>query len=191
MTDTTNDTQHPNEACVICGGHAGLETSPEGSACGICDIWVCDEHVDYAYMNELHKNAHAYGQEYEGVDPICTSCSAARSLPRNYPTPADQTGTVEVPEWVLLQSVRYALPRRSYAVNETAEHLIGIWTRLTKETRSIILRDISEEHALWARQNREHRSPIEERTWRDTFNKLVQLEDAMPPERRAHDQYRP
>lgn len=98
MTDTTDDTQHPNEACAICGGHAGLETSPEGSACDICDTWVCDEHVDYAYMRELHENANAYGQEYEGVDPICTQCSTERRFPSSYPTPADQSGQVTVPE---------------------------------------------------------------------------------------------
>lgn len=185
------ETEQHNETCAICNGHAGLETSPEGSVCEICDTWICDTHVDYAYMRELHENARAYGQEYEGVDPICTNCSAERRLPRDYPTPADQSGQVTVPEWVVLQSVRYALPRRSAAASQTAEHLVSIWAKLTKATRSVILRDISEEHALWARQNREHRSPIDERTWRDTLNRLLQIERELPEPQRAPDQYAP
>ena len=59
-----------HETCNICGGLAGFETGPEGEACATCSNWVCQEHVDYAYMSRMSEET---GREY--VDPICTECA--------------------------------------------------------------------------------------------------------------------
>lgn len=190
MTTHTLDAEGLKTRCDICNAPAGLETSPEGQPCDICDAWVDDQCVDYRYLRVLHENATKHGHAFEGTYAICTECSAKARLPNDYPAPAPERDEILVPEWVILQSFRYALTRHSTAVKTTAEHLISIWRTLTKETRSIILRDISEEHALWARQNRQHRSEIDERTWRDTLNQLQRLEDSLAPEHRAHDQHR-
>lgn len=61
---------HEENPCDICGGFAGFETSPEGEACATCSNWVCEEHVDWAYMRKLHIET---GKEY--AYPICTQCA--------------------------------------------------------------------------------------------------------------------
>lgn len=177
MTHTSNDTDGLKETCDICSGPAGHETSPEGQPCDSCDAWICDQHVDYRYLRILHENADKHGHAFEGTYAICTECSAKGRLPNDYPAPAPERDEILVPEWVILQSVRYALPRHTAAVKETADHLISIWRTLTPESRSIILRDITDEHSLRARQHRQHRSEIDERIWRDTLNQLTRLDD--------------
>lgn len=49
---------------------------------------------------------------------------------------------IEVPEWVLMQSCRYAWGRRSYAVGMTADHLRGTYRNLSNQAQEIILRDL-------------------------------------------------
>jgi len=77
--------QQHNESCALCGAFAGHESSPEGSACSTCDRWVCDTHVDYAYMRQLHEQASAKGVEFESADPICTACGGDGAIPAGYP----------------------------------------------------------------------------------------------------------
>lgn len=79
---TFDDEFVPNETCDICGGHAGFESSPEGSRCSVCDLLVCDDHVSYRYMRKLYEDS---GGEYEGTDPICTECEEEGRIPREYP----------------------------------------------------------------------------------------------------------
>ena len=51
--------------CEICGGFAGLEVSPEGQRCDICDRWICND-CEYT------------GIDYDG-DVVCKKCSAERN----------------------------------------------------------------------------------------------------------------
>jgi len=46
------------------------------------------------------------------------------------------------PDWMIHQSVRYCLGRRSYAVSECTEWLIENWPEIPENTRSIIMKDI-------------------------------------------------
>lgn len=40
----------PQEECEICGGFAGIDTSPEGMICSECYLWVCTDCVDWKGM---------------------------------------------------------------------------------------------------------------------------------------------
>lgn len=52
-------------------------------------------------------------------------------------------GNVPAPEWVIIQSCRYAWGRSSYAVGQTAVHLRIVWRQLSEHARTIILRDLA------------------------------------------------
>ena len=49
------------------------------------------------------------------------------------------------PDWMIHQSVRYCLGRRSYAVSECTEWLIENWPEIPENTRAIIRNDVEAE----------------------------------------------
>ena len=52
---------------------------------------------------------------------------------------------VIAPEWAIIQSCRYAWGRKTYAVAQTADHVRSVWPHLSERTRSVILRDLSDD----------------------------------------------
>lgn len=59
-----SDKDEHEETCVLCGGFAGFETSPEGESCYLCGNWVCSECVDWEMMRKL-----------EITVPVCVECT--------------------------------------------------------------------------------------------------------------------
>lgn len=52
---------------------------------------------------------------------------------------------INVPQWVILSTVRYALGRHSYVVSDTVNLVRSLWHELDDLTKRIVVKDINEE----------------------------------------------
>lgn len=52
---------------------------------------------------------------------------------------------INVPQWVILSAVRYALGRHSYVVSDTVTLVRSLWHELDDLTKRIVVKDINEE----------------------------------------------
>lgn len=68
---------------------------------------------------------------------------------------------VKLPDWMVIDSVRYALGRTSYQVGVTARWLVTYWNSLPESAREIIQRDIEE---AFDRDDRDRE------TWREALD---------------------
>ena len=53
-----------------------------------------------------------------------------------------ESDPMTVPSWLIIQAVRYATGRRSYAVSETASWVVANWERLPEHAQTIIRQDL-------------------------------------------------
>lgn len=78
----------------------------------------------------------------------------------------------QVPEWVIIAAVRYALGRHTYVVSDTADLLRSIWSKLSPTTKVIVLRDI-EQHLEDVRNNpRGHIHEMDTKVWKALYEAL-------------------
>ncbi|HUU59047.1 MAG TPA: hypothetical protein VMZ50_05855 [Phycisphaerae bacterium] len=53
-----------------------------------------------------------------------------------------------LPEWILVDAVRYAFCRRSYVVGDTTRLVRRVWPMLSPKAREVIVRDVENEVGL-------------------------------------------
>lgn len=78
---------------------------------------------------------------------------------------------IELPEWHLIQSIRYSLPRATYATSDTIASIRGLWPQLSSATRRVILKDIKE-----ALERNTCMQSIDQYNWRKLFTELQEHE---------------
>ncbi len=96
------------------------------------------------HMNDLE--VFFRGQEWQWGDGQTFDASRAVNSLRRYVAKLErnQADGLRVPEWVVIQSVRYGFYRRSYALEMTCDHLRDAWQHLSEDTRIVIRRDLDE-----------------------------------------------
>ena len=96
------------------------------------------------------------------------------------------TRPVTVPEWVVLAALRYALPRRSYVVQDTIEVLRERWDDLSPKARRLVRLELEDElnylESLPESAKRERASEIYR--WRTFLTEVTAREEARTHERR-------
>jgi len=75
---------------------------------------------------------------------------------------------IELPEWHLIQSIRYSLPRATY---DNIATLRDLWPQLSSATRRVILKDIKE-----ALERNTCMQSIDQYNWRKLFTELQEHE---------------
>lgn len=106
-----------------------------------------------------------------------------------------ETRPLPIPDWMVIDSVRYALGRATYQVSTTTEWLQEHWGELDIHTRAVVVRDVSHafetdrvgmdmDRTCWARVLERAGVPIPERP-RYRYPVLSAEEAEAEAERRA------
>lgn len=54
---------------------------------------------------------------------------------------------ITVPEWVLINAMRYAMGRMTYVTSDTADLVLALWPTLSDDARNILRQDMETEFA--------------------------------------------
>lgn len=79
-------------------------------------------------------------------------------------------------EQILICAVRYALGRRSYIVGIVAEYVVVKRKQLSKECRSIIIKDIKEDFDYYHGRGATCGDECDEHTWEWVLQELKEVE---------------
>ena len=65
-----------------------------------------------------------------------------------------------IPDWMIIDAVRYAIGRMSYQVGETTDWLVENWNELPERVRAVIQQDLEEVFAKDDKERKDNRGPL-------------------------------